>query len=168
VWIIHVGRGNLAKLLERAGGAGDAEELVAMARSRHLAASLLLAAACARPAAFTVARAATEPPAPTCTRIAGAALGRLPLELDVGGRTVRLTEWTQADATSEAVVGFAAQLPGSVSYTVEAGGERFAGQAPRWLHPRGVAGPRVHPIEAIDFCRPGPAKVPSGTPGPAA
>jgi hypothetical protein len=110
--------------------------------------------ACARP----MPRAAVAPrtaPAEVrrCATLSGAALGRLPLELDVGGRTVRLVEWTQGDESTTEVLGFLAQLPADVSYTVQAGGERFPARTARWLHPRGLVGPRVHPIEAIDFCR---------------
>jgi hypothetical protein len=123
------------------------------------AAALLVA--CARPRSRTAAAvprpAALE--APRCAVVSGPALGQLPLELEVGGRLVRVLEWTQGDEASTAVLGFAARLPLDIDYTVQAGGERFVGRAERWLHPRGLVGPRVHPIEAIEFCRrsgPGP------------
>lgn len=89
---------------------------------------------------------------PTCTRVSKEALGRLPLEVEVGGKTVRLAEWTVADETSTAVVGFAAQLPAGVKFTVQAGEQTFTGQGARWLHPQGVSGPRVHPIDVLTFC----------------
>jgi len=118
-------------------------------------AAAAVAVACARPMprAAVAARAAPEPEEPRCATLSGAALGRLPLELKVGGRTVRLVEWTQGDETSAEVLGFQAHLPFDVSYTVQAGGERFPGRAERWLHPRGLVGPRVHPIEGIEFCQ---------------
>lgn len=87
-----------------------------------------------------------------CTRVDGAQLGALPLEVTVGGKTVRFAEWTTADELSTEVVGFAAQLPDEVTFTVEAGDQIFASASPRWLHPRGVFGPRVHGIDALTFC----------------
>ena len=115
-------------------------------------------------AVFALGGAAAELPASTletvaaqvivqrCTRVEGSALGTLPLEVEVLGKTVRFAEWTVADERSTEVVGFAAQLPADVIFTVEAGDETFTGTAPRWLHPRGVAGPRVHGIDALIFC----------------
>jgi hypothetical protein len=65
---------------------------------------------------------------------------------------VRLEEWTQADASSATVVGFAARLPSDVVFTVKAGDEEFEGRSGRWLNPHGVSGPRVHPIREVTFC----------------
>jgi hypothetical protein len=133
---------------------------------RSVLAVVLCALACAQPEPGAAARSPAARAAPLrCTRVAGPEVGRLPLEVDVGGRTVRLQEWTQVDERSTAVVGFAAQLPADVSYTVHAGEGRYRAQSPRWLHPEGVAGPRVHGIDAIDFCRPAAT---TAAPGPAA
>lgn len=106
----------------------------------------------------------TEPPAATleapvgvltlqtCTRVDGRQLGALPLELEVGGKTVRFAEWTTADELATDVVGFATQLPPDVTFTVEAGERTFKSASPRWLHPLGVWGPGVHGIDAVTFC----------------
>lgn len=96
-----------------------------------------------------------EPQGPKtrCVRVERGEVGRLPLELSLGDDTVRLEEWTQADEASTAVVGFAARLPVGVVFTVQAGDESFTGSAPRWLHPRGLMGPRVQGIEQVTFCR---------------
>ncbi len=88
----------------------------------------------------------------TCTRVSGLEIGALPLDIEVGGKLVRLAEWTTADAVTTDVVGFAAQLPPDVVFTVEAGDRTFHGDQPRWLHPLGVSGPRVHGIDALTFC----------------
>lgn len=90
--------------------------------------------------------------AQTCTRVSGASLGALPLEVEVGGKTVRFAEWTTADELSTDLVGFAAQLPSDVTFTVEAGERTFKSSSPRWLHPLGVQGPQVHGIDAVTFC----------------
>ncbi|MDX2009161.1 MAG: hypothetical protein SFW67_03170 [Myxococcaceae bacterium] len=92
-------------------------------------------------------------PTVSCTTVEGARLGALPLTVDVGGAEVAFAEWNVPDETSTDVVGFAAHLPGGVSVTVKAGDEEFHTTAPRWTHPRGVSGPRVHPVERITFCR---------------
>lgn len=103
-------------------------------------------------------------PAPAeCVRLEGDDVGRLPLDLRVGGRTVRLAEWTQVDESSREVVGFAAHLPADVMFTVKVGDEHFIGAEPRWLNPHGVVGPRVHGIEQVTFCRVPPR--PSGCEG---
>ena len=90
--------------------------------------------------------------AETCTRVDGKSLGALPLEIEVGGKTVRFSEWTTADELATDLVGFATQLPTDVTFPVEAGERTFHGASPRWLHPLGVAGPQVHGIDAVTFC----------------
>ncbi|MEW6432918.1 MAG: hypothetical protein AB1730_15555 [Myxococcota bacterium] len=93
-------------------------------------------------------------PAPDgCARVSAGDIGSLPLELDVGGRTVRLAEWTATDETQEEFVGFAAHLPGDVVYMVRAGDDVFLGSGARWLHPAGLVGPKVHGIDQVTFCR---------------
>jgi hypothetical protein len=87
-----------------------------------------------------------------CTRVEGKDLGALPLEVEVGGKTVRFAEWTTPDELSTDVVGFATQLPIDVTFTVQAGDRTFQSDSPRWLHPLGVSGPRVHGIDAVTFC----------------
>lgn len=87
-----------------------------------------------------------------CTRVEGPAVGALPLEVEVGGRKVRFTEWTMPDALSTEIVGFAAQLPPDVEVTVQAGEQTFVGASSRWLHPKGVSGPGVHGIDALTLC----------------
>ena len=91
----------------------------------------------------------------TCARIEGRDLGALPLEVSVGGKTVRFAEWTTADEFATDVVGFATQLPADVTFTVQAGERTFESDSPRWLHPLGVSGPRVHGIDAVTFCTQG-------------
>jgi hypothetical protein len=88
----------------------------------------------------------------SCKRVEGPELGALPLEVEVGGKTIRFAEWTTADELSTEVVGFAAQLPVGVTFTVEAGDRTFTGASSRWLNPEGVSGPRVHGIDALTFC----------------
>lgn len=88
----------------------------------------------------------------TCTRVDGKNLGALPLEVDVGGKIVRFSEWTTADELATDVVGFATQLPQGVTFTVQAGERTFESSSPRWLHPLGVSGPRVQPIDSVTFC----------------
>lgn len=87
-----------------------------------------------------------------CTRVEGPAVGALPLEVEVGGRKVRFTEWTMPDALSTEIVGFAAQVPPDVEVTVQAGEQTFVGASSRWLHPKGVSGPGVHGIDALTLC----------------
>lgn len=95
-----------------------------------------------------------QAPPPHCVQIQGADVGRLPLELRLGDRTaIHFAEWTQADEASAAIIGFAAHVPGNVVYAVKAGETYYAGRDPRWLHPAGITGPRVHRIEAVSFCR---------------
>jgi hypothetical protein len=90
--------------------------------------------------------------ATTCTRVSGKYIGSLPLVVEVGGRTVRFAEWTTADARSNGVVGFAAELPSGVDVTIEAGDVAYSTTDSRWLHPLGVSGAKVHPIDALSFC----------------
>ncbi|MCA3015391.1 MAG: hypothetical protein INH41_23630 [Myxococcaceae bacterium] len=96
---------------------------------------------------------APEAPAMRCATVEGARLGVLPLTVELGGREVVFAEWSTPDERSSDVVGFAAHLPEGVTVTVSAGGEVFHTASPRWTHPRGVSGPRVHPVERITFCR---------------
>ncbi len=56
------------------------------------------------------------------------------------------------DEQTNAVIGFAAHVPGDVSFTVHAGGEDFVGRGSRWLHPAGLVGRNLHPIDGITFC----------------
>ncbi|MBL8936029.1 MAG: hypothetical protein JNM69_15840 [Archangium sp.] len=107
---------------------------------------------CDRPVAQTRV---LEAPAPvtTCASVDGAALGQLPLNVALGDETIAFAEWSVADEQSTEVVGFAAHLPGDVKFTVKAGDDEYTSASPRWLHPRGVSGPRVHPVERITFCR---------------
>ena len=102
--------------------------------------------------ASTLETTASEVAVQDCKRIEGAALGALPLEVEVAGKTVRFAEWTTADELSSEVFGFAAQLPDEVTFTVEAGERSFTSASPRWLHPLGISGPRVHAIDAVTFC----------------
>jgi hypothetical protein len=84
----------------------------------------------------------------TCTRVEGSQLGVLPLEVEVGDKLVRFSEWTNADEVSAAVYGFATQLPFDVTFTVQAGEKTFRSDSPRWLHPAGFA----QPIDSVTFC----------------
>ena len=96
-----------------------------------------------------------QPVARSCTSVSGRSLGALPLEVNVGGQVVRFTEWTTADELATDVVGFAARLPEGVSFSVRAGERTFFGTQSRWVHPAGVAGPRVHGIDEVTFCSTG-------------
>lgn len=89
----------------------------------------------------------------TCASIEGARLGQLPLTVELGDETIAFAEWSVPDEQSTDVVGFAAHLPGDVTFTVKAGDDEFRSASPRWLHPRGVSGPRVRPVDRITFCR---------------
>lgn len=88
-----------------------------------------------------------------CADVDSSLLGRLPLTIELGGEPVVFGEWTMPDEQSVDLVGFAASIPSDVSYTVKAGDDSFRGASPRWLNPFGVAGPRVHGIDRITFCR---------------
>ena len=116
------------------------------------AAVLALCGTAAQLPASSIETTATEVSVQTCTRVEGKDLGALPLEVDVGGKTVRFAEWTTADALATDVVGFATQLPADVTFTVQAGESTFHSDSPRWLHPMGVSGPRVQGIDAVTFC----------------
>jgi hypothetical protein len=89
----------------------------------------------------------------SCSTIDGALLGQLPLTVELGGEAITFAEWTLPDEVSGDFVGFAASIPSDVSYTVKAGTDEFRSASPRWLNPHGVAGPRVHGIDRITFCR---------------
>lgn len=119
---------------------------------RHLVAVLVVVSGCHRGAPAAQLETGVARVATSCVRVEGAQLGSLPLELELEGRTVRFAEWTQSDARSAEVVGFAAHLPEDVTFTVEAGERTFTSNQPRWLHPAGVSGPRVHAIDAVTFC----------------
>ncbi len=88
-----------------------------------------------------------------CTELRAAQLGTLPLVVELGSTRITFQEWTLADAEATSAVGFAASVPVGVTFHVRAGADVFSGRGDRWLHPRGVAGPRVHGIEGITFCR---------------
>lgn len=85
----------------------------------------------------------------SCTTVEGSQLGQLPLEVEVGDKTVRFSEWTNADEISPAVYGFATQLPMDVTFTVKAGDRTFTSASSRWLHPLDVSG---QPIDSVTFC----------------
>jgi len=119
---------------------------------RSILIAVLLLVGCDR-----VAQTAAALPAPvavtTCASIEGAQLGRLPFSLALGDEAITFAEWSVPDEHSTDVVGFAAHLPGDVTFTVKAGDDEFHSASSRWLHPRGVSGPRVRPVERITFCR---------------
>lgn len=118
--------------------------------------------------AVTVMGCATEPasrldvsvaPVTTqCATVRGSQLGALPLNVSVGNATVRFREWTLADEHASSFYGFAAELPANVVFTVSAGERTFTGRGGRWVHPNGFDGPRAHAIDAVTFCRLGPAE----------
>ena len=114
------------------------------------AAVLALASTMTQPLpASSIETTASEITVHTCTQVAGSQLGQLPLEIEVGDKTVRFSEWTNADELSPAVYGFATQLPVDVTFTVQAGERTFTSTSPRWLHPLDVAGA---PIDSVTFC----------------
>lgn len=116
------------------------------------AAVLALCGTTSEPPASRLELAVGEVVTQTCTRVEGKDLGALPLEIEVGGKTVRFAEWTTADELATDYLGFATQLPADVTFTVEAGDRTFKSASPRWLHPLGFSGPRVHGIDAVTFC----------------
>lgn len=122
-------------------------------RSLVFVVALVVGSACERRAEPVEAVATPVPAKKTCAAVTGEALGRLPLTVTLGDEAISFAEWSVPDERSTQVVGFAAHLPGGVSFTVKAGDDEFVSNSPRWLHPRGVAGPRVHPVERITFCR---------------
>jgi hypothetical protein len=87
-----------------------------------------------------------------CASIDASAVGQLPLEVSIGSSRVSVAEWTMTDERSNQVVGFAAHVPGDVTYTVHAGGSDFSGRGARWLHPAGLSGRDLHAIDGITFC----------------
>jgi len=113
---------------------------------------VVAALGCDRPVAQPPVIAAPAP-VTTCASVDGSALGQLPLNIALGGETIAFAEWSVPDEHSTDVVGFAAHLPGDVKFTVKAGDDEYTSDSPRWMHPRGISGPRVHPVERITFCR---------------
>jgi hypothetical protein len=79
-------------------------------------------------------------------------VGQLPLEVRVGDQTVRFVQWKAADEKATELIGFTAEIPSEVHWTVEAGNERFDGNGDDWLNPHGVVGPKVKPIRAMTLC----------------
>jgi hypothetical protein len=79
-------------------------------------------------------------------------IGQLPLEVKVGDRVVRFVQWKAADEKATELIGFTAEVPSDVRWTVEAGQERFEGDGDDWLNPHGVVGPKVKPIHAMTLC----------------
>ncbi len=79
-------------------------------------------------------------------------VGQLPLEIKVGDQTVRFVQWKAADEKATELIGFTAEIPSDVHWTVEAGDERFDGNGDDWLNPHGVVGPKVKPIRAMTLC----------------
>lgn len=119
---------------------------------RFLILTAVAVVGCDRPVAETPVVAPPEP-ITTCASVDGSALGQLPLNVTLGDETIAFAEWSVPDEQSTDVVGFAAHLPGDVKFTVKAGDDEYTSASPRWMHPRGVSGPRVHPVERITFCR---------------
>lgn len=119
---------------------------------RFLILTAVAVVGCDRPVAETPVVVAPEA-VTTCASVDGAALGQLPLNVALGDETIAFAEWSVPDEQSTDVVGFAAHLPGDVQFTVKAGDDEYTSASPRWMHPRGVSGPRVHPVERITFCR---------------
>lgn len=113
---------------------------------------IVAALGCDRPVAQPLVIAAPER-VTTCASVDGSSLGQLPLNVTLGDETIAFAEWSVPDEHSNDVVGFAAHLPGDVTFTVKAGDDEYRSDAPRWMHPRGISGPRVHPVERITFCR---------------
>jgi len=79
-------------------------------------------------------------------------IGQLPLQVKVGDHTVRFVQWKAADEKAADLIGFTAEVPADVRWTVEAGEERFDGNGDDWLNPHGVVGPKVKPIRAMTLC----------------
>ncbi len=79
-------------------------------------------------------------------------VGQLPLEVRVGDQVVRFVQWKAADEKATELIGFTAEIPSDVHWTVEAGDERFDGNGDDWLNPHGVVGPKVKPIRAMTLC----------------
>ncbi len=103
---------------------------------------------------FTSGNQASEAPVAeevACVRLSGTQIGQLPLVVNVGGQKVEFVEWKATDITAQSLVGFTAQAPREVRFTVQAGTETFDTTA-NWLHPLGVVGPRAHRISALTVC----------------
>jgi hypothetical protein len=86
---------------------------------------------------------------------AAVSIGLLPQEVEVGGRSVRFTEWTM-DQEGGDVVGFAAQLPEGVRAELRVGDVTFTTQRGRWFHPAlrkldamSLCGAQVEPVVAM-------------------
>jgi hypothetical protein len=92
------------------------------------------------------------PMARACKRISAGQIGQLPLQVDVGGQLVELSEWTMVDEAAAEIVGFAVSAPAGVEFEVQAGARTFHGNQGRWLHPEGFSGKRVQGIDAVTFC----------------
>jgi hypothetical protein len=88
-----------------------------------------------------------------CVAVRSDQLGQLPLSLELGTTQVTLLEWTLADEEATSAIGFRASVPADVTFHVRAGADLFVGRGDHWLHPRGFAGPRVHGIDGLSFCR---------------
>ena len=86
-----------------------------------------------------------------CVRLSGEQIGQLPLTVQVGGQRVEFLEWKATDITASTLIGFTAQAPEEVRFTVEAGGQQFPATA-NWLHPAGVVGPQVKAIQTLTLC----------------
>lgn len=95
-----------------------------------------------------------------CVALRQSQVGALPLELELGGARVAITEWILADEEATSAIGFRASVPSGVSFHVRAGADVFSGAGGQWLHPRGFAGPRVAGIDQVTFCRLAPATAP--------
>ena len=92
-----------------------------------------------------------SPARPDCVRLAGEQIGQLPLAVWVGGQRVEFLEWKATDISATSLIGFTAQAPQTVRFTVEAG-ERLFAASHNWLHPAGVVGPQVKAISALTVC----------------
>jgi hypothetical protein len=90
-------------------------------------------------------------PPPQCVRLSGEQIGQLPLTIQVGPHRVDFLEWKATDVTASVLVGFTAQAPEAVRFTVQAGDRTFETGA-NWLHPAGVVGPQVKPISSVTLC----------------
>jgi hypothetical protein len=93
---------------------------------------------------------AAAPPS-ECVRLSGSQIGQLPLTFEVAGQRVELVEWKATDITATELIGFTANAPDGVRFTVEAGTSSYEAGA-NWLHPAGVVGPQVKPIHALTVC----------------
>jgi hypothetical protein len=95
----------------------------------------------------------TSGPLPGGCRVVSAEhLGALPLVVNVGGVEVRFVDWKAQSVDGEGLIGFRAESDETVVYRVATEDESFAGESLNWLNPRGVEGPRVHPITSLTMC----------------